>query len=249
MDGIYTHDGVMQKDQIWSKYQYLVRNEALRLQVKLPASVDIDDLIQAGSIGLLNAVEHFDPKKGVGLGAYITQKVRWAMLDELREYDWVPRRVRTNSREISSAIRKIEQETGAAACESSVAEALGVTLQEYQQMLLDTNNSQIYSLDELQESFADSVEVVDINNEMFNPLHGLMRERLVGKISSEMMYLPEREKVLLNLYYQQELNMKEIGALLGITETRVSQLHSQAIKRLRSRMDAADRRVRKGITD
>lgn len=242
MDGIYTHDGVMQKNQIWSKYHYLVRNEALRLQVKLPASVDIDDLIQAGSIGLLNAVEQFDPKKGVGLGAYITQRVRWAMLDELREYDWVPRRVRTHSREIAAVIRRIEQETGAAACEPDVAQALGVTLQEYQQMLLDSNNSQIYSLDELQEEFADSVEVVDIKNEMYNPLHGLMRERLVGKISSEMMYLPEREKVLLNLYYQQELNMKEIGVLLGITETRVSQLHSQAIKRLRARLDAAEQR-------
>lgn len=97
MNGIYTQDGVIQKDELWTKYRHIVRNEALRLQVKLPASVELDDLIQAGTIGLLGAIDQFDPKKGVGLGAYVTQRIRWAMIDELREYDWVPRRVRSNS--------------------------------------------------------------------------------------------------------------------------------------------------------
>jgi len=242
VNGIYTHDGVMQKNELWSKYRYLVRNEALRLQVKLPACVEFDDLIQAGTIGLLGAIDQFDPKKGIGLGAYITQRVRWAMIDELREYDWVPRRVRSNSREISSTIRKIEQESGAPASESDVAEMMGISLREYQQMLLDTNNSQIFSLDELQEEFADGAEIVDAQNEMLNPLHELMKGKLAQKISAEMKYLPEREQLLLNLYYQQELNMKEVGVLLGITETRVSQLHSLAIKRLRARIDTADDR-------
>ena len=239
MNGIYTQDGVIQKDELWTKYRHIVRNEALRLQVKLPASVELDDLIQAGTICLLGAIDQFDPKKGVGLGAYVTQRIRWAMIDELREYDWVPRRVRSNSREISAAIRKIEQEGGAPASEASVAEMLGVSLHDYQQMLLDTNNSQVYSLDELQEEFADNVQIVDQQSENNNPLNELMRGKLVQKIGQEIKFLPEREQLLLSLYYQQELNMKEIGVLLGITETRVSQLHSLAIKRLRARLDVA----------
>jgi len=116
---------------------------------------------------------------------------------------------------------------------------LGVSLHDYQQMLLDTNNSQVYSLDELQEEFADNVQIVDQQSENNNPLNELMRGKLVQKIGQEIKFLPEREQLLLSLYYQQELNMKEIGVLLGITETRVSQLHSLAIKRLRARLDVA----------
>lgn len=240
MNGIYTHDGVIQKNEIWTKYRHIVRNEALRLQVKLPACVELDDLIQAGTIGLLGAIDQFDPKKGVGLGAYVTQRIRWAMIDELREYDWAPRRVRSNSREISAAIRKIEQECGAPASEASVAEVLGVSLHDYQQMLLDTNTSQVYSLDELQEEFADNLQVIDEKGDAGDPLHELVRCKLVQKIGQEIKFLPEREQLLLSLYYQQDLNMKEIGAVLGITETRVSQLHSMAIKRLRARLDVDD---------
>lgn len=238
MNGIYTHDGVVQKDELWPKYGFLVRHEALRLQARLPASVELDDLIQAGAIGLLTTIDHFDPKKGIGLSTYITQRIRWAMLDELRERDWVPRRVRSNGREIAATIQRIEQESGQVATEAEVAASMGVTLREYQQMLADTNTSQLYSLDELQEEFSDSVEQPDIQNEMLNPLHEIMKGNLTKQISREIKALPEREQLLLNLYYQQELNMKEISVLLDITETRVSQLHSQAIKRLRVRMDA-----------
>lgn len=238
MNGIYTHDGVVQKDELWLKYRYLVRHEALRLQVRLPACVELDDLIQAGAIGMLTAIDQFDPKKGISMTTYITQRVRWAMIDELRERDWVPRRVRTNAREISAVIQKLEQETGTVATEADIATSMGISLQEYQQMLVDTNSSQFYSLDELLEETNGDIEQPGQKHEMLNPLHEVLKGKLTQQISREIRELPEREQLLLNLYYQQELNMKEVGILLNITETRVSQLHSQAIKRLRARIES-----------
>lgn len=237
MDGIYTAEGLEDKSVVWSKYHYLVRQEALRLHKRLPASVELDDLIQAGSIGFLSAVESFDPKKGVTLSAWITQRVKWALLDELRESDWVPRRVRTHTREIVAIIQQIEQEKGGEATEAEIAERMGVSLQDFQQMLADNNASQMYSVDELQENYADRWEMNDEENALLNPLNDAVKQNLIEKITEHIAFIPEREQVLLQLYYLQDLNMKEIGLVLGITETRVSQLHSLAVKRLRSRMD------------
>lgn len=237
VDGIYTAEGLEDKTALWSKYHYLVRQEALRLQKRLPASVELDDLIQAGAMGFLSAIESFDPKKGVTLSAWITQRVRWSLLDELRERDWVPRRVRTHSREISVIIQKIEQEKGGEATESDIAERMGVSLREFHQMLADNNSSQMYSMDELQENFADVWENNGEDNAALNPINEAIQQNLMENIADHIRMIPEREQRILQLYYQQDLNMKEIGLVLGITETRVSQLHSLAIKRLRSRMD------------
>lgn len=241
MDGIYTAEGLEDKSVVWSKYHYLVRQEALRLHKRLPASVELDDLIQAGSMGFLSAVESFDPKKGVTLSAWITQRVKWALLDELRESDWVPRRVRTHTREIVAIIQQIEQEKGGEATEAEIAERMGVSLQDFQQMLADNNASQMYSVDELQENYADSWETSDDENERLNPLNDTISQNLMERLTEHIQYIPEREQVLLQLYYLQDLNMKEIGLVLGITETRVSQLHSLAVKRLRSRMESVSR--------
>ncbi|CAH5650735.1 RNA polymerase sigma factor FliA, partial [Enterobacter cloacae] len=241
VDGIYTAEGLEDKSVVWSKYHYLVRQEALRLHKRLPASVELDDLIQAGSIGFLSAVESFDPKKGVTLTAWIAQRVKWALLDELRESDWVPRRVRTHTREIVALIQQIEQEKGGEATEAEIAGRMGVSLQEFQQMLADNNTSQMYSVDELQENYADSWETSDEENEQLNPLNDAVRQNLMERITEHIQVIPEREQVLLQLYYLQDLNMKEIGLILGITETRVSQLHSLAVKRLRSRMESSSK--------
>lgn len=237
MNGLYSPDGLIQKDQLWTKYGYLVRYEALKMQSKLSSSVDIDDLIQAGAIALLDAIEQFDPKKGVKLTVYIAQRLRWAFMDELREHDWVPRRVRRKTREVSSAIMRVEQRAGGVASESDIAAELGMSLQEYQQVLSDTNTSMLCSLDELQELLADGVELSEMEQDHLDPLNDVLLGDLTKQISKEIRELPEREQMLLNLYYQQELNMKEVGSLLGITETRVSQLHSQTIKRLRARLE------------
>jgi RNA polymerase sigma factor for flagellar operon FliA len=237
VDGIYTAEGLEDKTALWSKYHGLVRQEALRLQKRLPASVELDDLIQAGAMGFLGAIENFDPKKGVTLSAWITQRVRWSLLDELRERDWVPRRVRTHTREISTIIQQIEQETGRQPSESDIAERMGVSLKEFQQMLADNNCSQMYSMDELQDNYADVWEANGDENAALNPLNDALQKNLIDTISQHIRVIPEREQIILQLYYQQDLNMKEIGLVLGITETRVSQLHSLAIKRLRSRME------------
>ncbi|MGL5698305.1 MAG: RNA polymerase sigma factor FliA [Kluyvera sp.] len=240
MNGLYNAGGVVDKSELWNKYGYLVRHEALKLQVRLPASVDLDDLIQAGVVGLLSAIDDFDPKKGGPLGGYIVQRVRWALIDELRERDWVPRRIRSNAREVTKVIKRLEQEKGGVVTEAEVAAEMGISIREYQTILAETNVSQIYSLDELREEFQESVEQLDSEHEKLNPLNELMLTSLTKKVRQEIMLLPEREQLLLNLYYQQNLNMKEVSVLLGITEARVSQLHSQAIKFLRARLDMND---------
>lgn len=239
VNNLYTAAGtVTDKNTLWAEYAPLVRHEALRLQVRLPASVELDDLIQAGMIGLLSAIDGYDPQQGTQLRTWVTQRVRWAMMDELRERDWVPRRVRSNARDVAAAIHRVEQRLGRTASEPEVAEELGVDLATYQQILMDTNTSQLFSLDELQEEQGSSVERPEEQHERQNPLQQLLSSSLRQRVIEEIQRLPEREQLLLNLYYQQELNMKEIGAVLGVGEPRVSQLHSQVIKRLRARLQS-----------
>ncbi|WP_024527733.1 RNA polymerase sigma factor FliA [Serratia fonticola] len=234
MNGIYTLEGIVDKQELWLKYQYLIRYEALKLQAKLPASVELDDLIQAASIGFMNALERFDPKKGIALSTHIANRIRWTLIDELREQDWVPRRVRANNREIAAVIARLEQTNGVSATESEIAEEMGISLQDYHQMLVDSNTSQIFSLDELQEEYLDNIDDVVPQQEFADPEHNLMLQNLTRHVSEKIKNLPERDQRLLTLYYQQELNMKEIALIFGVTEVRVSQLHSQAIKRLRA---------------
>ncbi|WP_340617071.1 RNA polymerase sigma factor FliA [Xenorhabdus entomophaga] len=237
MSDLYTAEGVMDKNSLWKRYVPLVRHEALRLQVRLPASVELDDLLQAGGIGLLNAVERFDSMQGTAFTTYAVQRIRGAMLDELRSRDWAPRSVRRNAREVTQAIRKLEQELGRPASEQEVAKELKINLIEYRQILLDTNNSQLFSYDEWHEIHGESCEPVVEEEHETNPLQQLLegdlRQRVIDVIES----LPEREKMVLTLYYQEELNLKEIGAVLNVGESRVSQLHSQAIKRLKARLN------------
>lgn len=234
MNGIYTPEGIVNKEDAWVKYQYLIRYEALKLQARLPASVELDDLIQAASIGFMNALEQFDPKKGIALSTHIANRIRWTLIDELREHDWVPRRIRANNRKIAAVITRLEQEKGNSASESEITEAMGISLQEYHQMLMDSNTSQIFSLEELQEEYLDNIDDVFPQQEFSDPAHKLMLQNLTQHVSDKIKNLPERDQILLTLYYQQELNMKEIALIFGITEARVSQLHSQAIKRLRA---------------
>ncbi|OKP02431.1 RNA polymerase sigma factor FliA [Xenorhabdus eapokensis] len=237
MSDLYTAEGVMDKNSLWKRYVPLVRHEALRLQVRLPANVELDDLLQAGGIGLLNAVERFDSMQGTAFTTYAVQRIRGAMLDELRSRDWAPRSVRRNAREVTQTIRKLEQELGRPASEQEVAKELKINLIEYRQILLDTNNSQLFSYDEWHEIHGESCEPVIEEEHETNPLQllleGDLRQRVIEVIES----LPEREKMVLTLYYQEELNLKEIGAVLNVGESRVSQLHSQAIKRLRARLN------------
>lgn len=237
MSDLYTAEGVMDKNSLWKRYVPLVRHEALRLQVRLPASVELDDLLQAGGIGLLNAVERFDSMQGTAFTTYAVQRIRGAMLDELRSRDWAPRSVRRNAREVTQTIRKLEQELGRPASEQEVAKELKINLIEYRQILLDTNNSQLFSYDEWHEIHGESCEPIVEEEHETNPLQQLLEGDLRRRVIDVIESLPEREKIVLTLYYQEELNLKEIGAVLNVGESRVSQLHSQAIKRLRARLN------------
>lgn len=236
MSDLYTASGVIDKNSLWQRYVPLVRHEALRLQVRLPASVELDDLLQAGGIGLLNAVERFDAMQGTAFTTYAVQRIRGAMLDELRSRDWVPRSVRRNAREVSQAMHHAEQRLGRPPSEGEVAQALDIPIEEYRQILMDTNSSQLFSYDEWREEHGDTAEALMEGHEEANPLHHLLEGNLRQRVMDAIDALPEREKMVLTLYYQEELNLKEIGAVLEVGESRVSQLHSQAIKRLRARL-------------
>ncbi len=237
MNDVYTQDGKIDKNKLWQRYLPLVRHEALKLQARLPASVELDDLIQAGGIGLLNAIDRFDAQQGASFSTYAVQRVKGSMLDELRARDWAPRSVRRQAREVAKTIQLLEQQLGRNATEQEIAEHLNMGLAEYRQILTDTNSSQLFSYDEWHETYGESCEpIIDVDDEQ-NPFQTLIiaetRQRVIDAIEC----LPEREKMVLTLYYQEDLNLKEIGAVLNVGESRVSQLHSQAIKRLRARLN------------
>ncbi len=227
----------MDKNLLWQRYLPLVRHEALKLQVRLPASVELDDLIQAGSIGLLNAVDRFDAQQGASFSTYAVQRIKGSMLDELRARDWAPRSVRRQAREVSKGMQLLEQQLGRNATEQEVAQHLQLDLADYRQILTDTNSSQLFSYEEWHENYGESCEpVIEVDDEQ-NPLQTLVVAEVRQRVIDAIECLPEREKMVLTLYYQEELNLKEIGAVLNVGESRVSQLHSQAVKRLRARLN------------
>ncbi|WP_241646768.1 RNA polymerase sigma factor FliA [Rosenbergiella metrosideri] len=236
MECLYNQEGLQSEAIDWPRYLQLVRHEALRLQVRLPASVDLDDLIQAGAIGLMNAISRYDAQQGTAFTTYAAQRIRGAMLDELRNLDWAPRRVRRDARNVAAAIAKIEQRSGCHATETEIVSALNISREEYRTILMETNNSQLFSLDTLYEDHSDAIDHLFLASDDQNPLDALVDQDLRQQIIAAIGLLPEREQQVLSLYYQDELNLKEIGAVLGVGESRVSQIHSQAIKRLSSRL-------------
>ena len=230
---MYTAQGKIKQTNLLDEYLPLVRRQALSMQVRLPASVELDDLIQAGTVGLLEAVGRFDASQGASFATFASQRIRGAMLDELRSRDWLPRSVRRNARMVDEAVRRLEQQLGRAAEENEIATELGMELEEYRQLLSDTNSGNLLPFEMLLEEGAEpGVEDTTQDTPLQQFLDGEKRDQLVAGIEA----LPEREKLLMALYYQEELNLKEIGAVLGVTESRVSQLHSQAVSRLRARL-------------
>ncbi|MCL7461899.1 RNA polymerase sigma factor FliA [Pseudomonas sp. NW5] len=228
---MYTAQGKLKQQYMIEQHLPLVRRQALNLRARLPASVELDDLIQAGTIGLIDAVRRFDPEQGVTLVTFATQRIRGAMLDELRSRDWVPRSVRRNVRTLDTALRQLEQRLGRHPEEREIAAELDLPLEEYRQLLLDANGSHLLALDEMASDEVDARSTATHSPSPFAELvDGRDRQRLVQAIDN----LPEREKLLMALYYQEDLNLKEIGAVLGVSESRVCQLHSQAVARLRN---------------
>lgn len=209
----------------------LVKRIAYHLLARLPASVQVEDLLQAGMIGLLEAAKKYDVSKGASFETYAGIRIRGAMLDEVRKGDWAPRSVHRNSRMVSEAIRAVETRVGRDAKDHEVAAELNVSLDGYYAMLGDAQGSRLFSFDDLQQEAEQGSE-----STVVEPSACLEEEHFRRALAEAIAALPERERLILALYYDEELNLKEIGAVLGVSESRVSQLHSQCAARLRSRL-------------
>jgi RNA polymerase sigma factor for flagellar operon FliA len=211
----------------------LVKRIAYHLVSRLPASVEIDDLIQAGLIGLLDAVERFDDKQGAHFDTYATQRIRGAMLDELRDSDWASRTLRKASRQIESAINSLQQRLQRPPTEQEIAGQLGLDIQAYFQLLCDTQGAQLVYYEDLFSSDNDDFLERFVGDLAAGPFEVLSSQNFKKALTKAIVELPEREKILMGMYYEQDMNFKEIGSILGVSESRICQLHSQAIARLR----------------
>ncbi|MGA7179842.1 MAG: RNA polymerase sigma factor FliA [Thiobacillaceae bacterium] len=224
------------QESLIKQYSPLVKRIAYHLMVRLPASVEVDDLIQVGLIGLMDAIERFDGSQGAQFESYATQRIRGSMLDDLREADWLPRHIRQKSRQIESAICRLEQRLGRTPSEGEISREMGLPIDDYQSMLGDVKGNQLlYYEDFTDEDSSDFLEryLVDNVSDPLSLLHDEgFRQGLIAAIDD----LPEREKNLMGMYYEQDMNLKEIGAVMGVSESRVCQLHSQAVARLRAKM-------------
>jgi len=218
------------------RHTQLVNKIAYHLLARLPASVLVDDLIQSGMIGLLEAARNFDSSKGASFETFAGIRIRGAMLDEMRRGDWVPRSVHKNSRSIAMAISEVEKMTGRDAKEAEIAEQLGVGLPEYQQMLRDVNCAKLVAYEDLNGS-EDAMNTDSAPQDCI--FHEVSEAQFSDKLVSMIKQLPEREALVLSLYYDEELNLKEIGLVLEVSESRVSQIHSQALHRLKAKAQAA----------
>jgi len=243
---MYTSQGKMtrpEQTELVKEFAPLVRRLALQLIAKLPASVDLDDLIQAGMIGLLDAGVRYEDDQGAKFETYASQRIRGAMLDELRANDWVSRGLRQSSRSVAKAVHAQEQKLGRAPNEGEIAEELQLPLEAYQHLLQEIHGCQMvyyedFDRNEQENSFLDrqargeSDVPANSNGPLDQLLERGMRDRLIEAIEA----IPERERLLLSLYYEQELNLREIGAVMEVSQSRVCQLHSQVVSRLRALM-------------
>ncbi len=221
-----------ENDQI-VRHAGLVKRIAYHLLNRLPPTVQIDDLIQAGMVGLLEAASNFNPKMGASFETFAGIRIRGSMIDEIRRSDWTPRSVHRKYRTVSEAIRKIENQTGEDAKDVDVAESLGITLSEYHQILIDSSSSRIYSIDTMEENTPDAA--MPGSSEQ-NPEEALGRDEYQRQLAESIGMLPEKEQLVMSLYYDDELNFREIGNILDVTESRICQLHGQALVRIKSRM-------------
>lgn len=207
----------------------LVKRIAYHLAGKLPASVEVADLIQAGMIGLLEAAANFTADRGASFETYAGIRIRGAMIDALRQLDWTPRSVHRRAREVATVIRELEHEQGREARDTEIATRLGVTLDEYHRVVQDASVCHVSSLD-------DTPNAGDVVDRGSDPLRDTQDAKFREALATAIGELPERERLVMSLYYDEELNLKEIGAVLKVTESRVCQLHGQALVRLKARL-------------
>ena len=237
MNGLATYTAMQEKqgsNDLVNQHAGLVKRIAYHLMNRLPPNIQADDLIQAGMLGLLEASRNYDPTQGASFETYAGIRIRGSMLDEIRRSDWTPRSVHRKARMVADAMREIENNEGRDARDVEVADVLGMSVEEYHQILQDSTGCRIFSLDELN-SLGEGLQ--DLGDKISDlPFEGLQKDAFKKALADAIAGLPERERLVVAMYYDDELNLREIGHVLGVSESRVCQIHSQATLRLRSRL-------------
>lgn len=223
-------------DELVSEHVDLVKRIAHHLAARLPSTVDVNDLMQSGMVGLLEAASNFDATRGASFETYAGIRIRGSMLDDIRKNDWTPRSVHAKYRQVTEAINAIEADTGNAASAEDVAARLGISIDDYHKILADSAGSRLFSYEETIEE--PTLARTPPPSDTPSPDKELYQNQFREQLSQSIDQLPERERLVLSLYYEQELNLKEIGSILEVSESRVCQIHGQAVLRLRA---AADR--------
>ena len=221
-------------DDLITQHVELVKRIAQHLIARLPSSVDIDDLMQSGMVGLLEAANNFDPSRGASFETYAGIRIRGSMLDDIRKHDWTPRSVHHKYRQVAEAINAIESELGRPASSEEIASKLDISVDEYHKILADSASSRLFSLEETLDE--PSIHRAPPKSDTATPEQELYKAQFRGTLAAQIEQLPERERLVLSLYYEREMNLKEIGQVLDVTESRVCQIHGQAMVRLRAAM-------------
>ena len=222
-------------NDIVERHAPLVKRIACHLINRLPACVQLEDMIQAGMIGLLEASGKYDETQGASFETYAGIRIRGSMLDEIRKNDWAPRSVHRKARLVAEAVREIENEHGRDARDVEIAETLDMSLGEYYKILQDNSYHKVLSVDDTSINTGETM-LDSMSDDAPGILDGMHKDDMQRLLSDSIAGLPERERLVMALYYDEELNLREIGAVMGVSESRVSQIHSQAIIRLQSRM-------------
>jgi len=235
---MYTVKGQLDRSALIKQYQPLVRKLAHYMMAKLPPSIEVDDLIQVGLIGLADALSRYEVSQGVQFETFATQRIRGAMLDELRGSDWMSRGSRKSQKDIESTIRRLEHRLGRSPIESEIATEMGLPLSDYQSLLGKVRGTQLVYLEDMARNSEDDDNFLDrhVADSDADPLIMLRDQRLRESLVAAIKSLPEREQYIMSMYYEQDMNLKEIAAVLDVTESRICQLHSQSIARLRAKM-------------
>lgn len=236
---MYTATGRSERNEndLLTQYMPMVKRLAHHMMGRLPPSVEEDDMVQAGMIGLLDAISRYDAAQSAQFEAYAIQRIRGSMLDELRQSDWMPRSARQSMRKIEKAIGTLQHQLGRPPKESEIATAMKIPLDEYQAMLGDARGHQLLYFEDFGESDEDDSFLDKQSGEEGSmPLPQLLDANLRACIIAGIEGLPEREKLLMSLYYEEELNLREISEVFGVSEARVCQLHGQAIARIRTKL-------------
>lgn len=231
---LYAQTQAQTQEDTVTRYAPLVKRIAYHMMSRLPPSVQVDDLIQAGMIGLLEASRNYDANQGASFETYAGIRIRGAMLDEIRKSDWAPRSLHRKVRQVADAMREVERTENRDAKDVEVADRMGISLDAYHRILQDASGHKVLSLDDLANG-NDSI-TGDLGECTRGPLENLVFDEFREALARVISGLPDREQLVMSLYYDEELNLREIGAVLNVSESRICQIHSQALLRLKSRM-------------